>query len=222
MIPRRLSATRFQRLAKRGVFLPSVRASELEFSNFKHLSLALRIHTKRSRSAAVWKASSQEPFATVTQVLPEPALEANEEPSLTCPVCMGTEFALEDTRKPSLQCTSCGRKLKKEGPFFDLTVTSGLDAIKYQERNPVTVQTFRNPLLSFAYERGYRQQFRSYGYPGPDEEAKMALAYLKPVWGGTVIDLSCGSGLFTRRLAKSGKFEKIVALDFSESMLRQT
>ncbi len=33
--------------------------------------------------------------------------------------------------------------------------------------------------------------------------------------------MSCGSGLFARRFAKSGKFESVIAADFSESMLNQ-
>jgi len=33
--------------------------------------------------------------------------------------------------------------------------------------------------------------------------------------------MSCGSGLFSRRFAKSGKFTGVVAADFSESMLQQ-
>lgn len=45
--------------------------------------------------------------------------------------------------------------------------------------------------------------------------------YLKPVLGGNIVDASCGSGLFSRLFAKSGLFSLVVALDFSENMLRQ-
>lgn len=37
----------------------------------------------------------------------------------------------------------------------------------------------------------------------------------------TIVDMSCGSGLFSRRFARSGKFESVIAADFSESMLNQ-
>ena len=37
----------------------------------------------------------------------------------------------------------------------------------------------------------------------------------------TIVDMSCGSGLFSRRFAKSGRFESVIAADFSESMLNQ-
>lgn len=45
--------------------------------------------------------------------------------------------------------------------------------------------------------------------------------YLKPVFGGKIIDASCGSGLFSRIFAKSGLFSHVVALDYSENMLKQ-
>ncbi|KAK1302614.1 putative methyltransferase [Acorus calamus] len=49
----------------------------------------------------------------------------------------------------------------------------------------------------------------------------MAKDYLKPAIGGAIIDASCGSGLFSRMFAKSSMYSLVVALDFSENMLRQ-
>jgi len=49
----------------------------------------------------------------------------------------------------------------------------------------------------------------------------MAKTYLKPTIGGTVVDASCGSGLFSRLFVKSGLYSLVVALDFSENMLKQ-
>lgn len=37
-----------------------------------------------------------------------------------------------------------------------------------------------------------------------------------------LVDLSCGSGLFTRRFVKSNQFEAVIAADYSETMLQQT
>ena len=50
---------------------------------------------------------------------------------------------------------------------------------------------------------------------------KMAQEYFEPVKGGVLLDVSCGSGLFTRRFAQSRDYESVIALDFSENMLRQ-
>nr|CAB3480902.1 unnamed protein product [Digitaria exilis]CAB3482903.1 unnamed protein product [Digitaria exilis] len=48
-----------------------------------------------------------------------------------------------------------------------------------------------------------------------------AKTYLKPTIGGTIVDASCGSGLFSRLFVKSGLYSLVVALDFSENMLKQ-
>lgn len=49
----------------------------------------------------------------------------------------------------------------------------------------------------------------------------MTKGYLEPVLGGNIIDASCGSGLFSRLFTKSGLFSLVVALDYSENMLKQ-
>ncbi|KAG6739920.1 hypothetical protein POTOM_057541 [Populus tomentosa] len=91
----------------------------------------------------------------------------------------------------------------------------------YTEINPVRTELFRSPLVSFLYERGWRQSFNQSGFPGPDEEFEMAQEHFKPAGGGLLVDVSCGSGLFSRKFAKSGAYSKVIALDFSENMLRQ-
>jgi ubiquinone/menaquinone biosynthesis C-methylase UbiE len=50
---------------------------------------------------------------------------------------------------------------------------------------------------------------------------QMAQDYFEPVAGGILLDVSCGSGLFTRKFAKSGTYSAVIALDFSENMLHQ-
>ncbi|CAI0629521.1 unnamed protein product [Linum tenue] len=91
----------------------------------------------------------------------------------------------------------------------------------YNEAMPIGTELFRSPLISFLYERGWRQNFSRSGFPGPDEEFRMAQEYFKPAEGGLLVDVSCGSGLFSRKFAKSGTYSEVVALDFSENMLRQ-
>ena len=49
----------------------------------------------------------------------------------------------------------------------------------------------------------------------------MAQDYFKSAEGGLLVDVSCGSGLFSRKFAKSGTYSAVVALEFSENMLRQ-
>ncbi|EEE66113.1 hypothetical protein OsJ_22149 [Oryza sativa Japonica Group] len=53
------------------------------------------------------------------------------------------------------------------------------------------------------------------------EPFQMAQDYFQSVAGGVLLDVSCGSGLFTRKFAKSGSYSAVIALDFSENMLCQ-
>lgn len=50
----------------------------------------------------------------------------------------------------------------------------------------------------------------------------MAQEYFKSAEGGLLVDVSCGSGLFSRKFAKSGTYYGVIGLDFSENMLRQS
>lgn len=114
--------------------------------------------------------------------------------------------------------------------IVDLTLESRLLSASetrgnYEEasRGP-GVDVFQSPLVSFLYERGWRQSFARAGFPGVEREFADAMAFLdrdgEP--GGTLVDLSCGSGLFTRRFVSSGKFDQTVAIDLSQTMLEET
>jgi len=89
---------------------------------------------------------------------------------------------------------------------------------------PAGTSTFQSPIVSFVYERGWRSAFASSGFPGPDEEFRLAQEFLhegEGLLGDVLLDASCGSGLFSRRFASSGDYSTVVALDYSEAMLRQ-
>lgn len=84
---------------------------------------------------------------------------------------------------------------------------------------------FTSPTVSFAYERGWRQGFKQAGFPGPDKEAAMAMEYFEPAMVNcpdrVLVDMSCATGLFTRRFASSGKYKHVLGCDYSESMLTE-
>ncbi|KAL7134596.1 hypothetical protein ABFS83_11G037800 [Erythranthe nasuta] len=128
-------------------------------------------------------------------------------------------FNLQAIYRSGFKCRNCNKSYSSKNLYLDLTVTSGTK--EYNEFQPAGTELFRSPLVSFVYERGWRQNFNSRGFPGPDEEFSMAQEYFKPAEGGVLIDVSCGSGLFSRKFAKSGSYSRVVALDFSENMLRQ-
>lgn len=101
-------------------------------------------------------------------------------------------------------------------PFF----TNGED--KYVPMRDL----FTNPSVSFAYERGWRQGFAAAGFPGSDTEAEMAMEYFAPVVAranpsSVIVDMSCATGLFTRRFAKAGKYGRVLGCDYSPSMLSE-
>ncbi|CAN0901119.1 Uncharacterized methyltransferase At2g41040, chloroplastic [Linum grandiflorum] len=143
-----------------------------------------------------------------------------------CPVCYEplirkgpSGFNLAAIYRSGFRCGRCNKTYSSKSNYLDLTVTAGMKS--YTEAMPMGTELFRSPLVSFLYERGWRQSFNGSGFPGPEEEFRMAQEYFKSAEGGLLVDVSCGSGLFSRKFAKSGTYSKVVALDFSENMLRQ-
>ncbi|XP_027332445.1 uncharacterized methyltransferase At2g41040, chloroplastic isoform X3 [Abrus precatorius] len=152
--------------------------------------------------------------------------QAREVDIFACPVCYEplirkgpSGLNLSAIYRSGFKCQRCKKSYTSKDTYLDLTVTAGLR--DYTEIQPARTELFRSPLVSFLYERGWRQNFRQSGFPGPDEEFKMAQEFFEPAKGGLLVDVSCGSGLFSRKFAKSGAYSGVVALDFSENMLRQ-
>ncbi|EEF30941.1 phosphatidylethanolamine n-methyltransferase, putative [Ricinus communis] len=149
-----------------------------------------------------------------------------EDDVFACPVCYEPlirkgppGFNLSAIYRSGFKCKKCNKTYSSKDNYLDLTITASMK--EYTEVKPARTELFRSPLVSFLYERGWRQNFNQSGFPGPDEEFKMAQEYFKPAEGGILVDVSCGSGLFSRKFATSGTYSKVVALDFSENMLRQ-
>jgi len=78
---------------------------------------------------------------------------------------------------------------------------------------------FTSPSVSFAYERGWRQGFASAGFPGADKEYELVREYFMPINPEVVVDMSCATGLFTRRLTKGNDYSRVIGCDYSEAML---
>lgn len=154
--------------------------------------------------------------------------------TLVCPICQTTPVdiitpsTMMVSTSSSLHCSLCHRTFDHHGmngKIKNLTVTSGIPSARksFEKRGPNSVEIFKNPLISTIYERGWRQSFSWAGFPGVEEEASMAMDVLRPVCSGQpVIDMSCGSGLFTRKFLHSGDFSHIFAVDYSTSMLQET
>ncbi|KAF3331179.1 methyltransferase [Carex littledalei] len=174
-------------------------------------------------------ASTASPIEEISQVQIQQHLELDAKTEqraakLACPICYYPLVKKSDESSSSiygslLGCDRCKKDYRNNGTYLDLTVAASSG--EYTESMPAATELFRSPLVSFLYERGWRQNFVWGGFPGPEKEFEMAKEYLKPTIGGTIVDASCGSGLFSRLFVKSGMFSQVIALDFSENMLRQ-
>ncbi|XP_047075834.1 uncharacterized methyltransferase At1g78140, chloroplastic-like isoform X1 [Lolium rigidum] len=171
-------------------------------------------------------------FTTVVpdsdEAVDEPSVEADTETELSklaCPICYYPLVSSIDHHSAptksdsSLECSTCKKVYPSKDDYWDLAVAVGSN--EYSESMPAATELFRTPLVSFLYERGWRQNFIWGGFPGLEREFDMAKTYLKPTTGGVIVDASCGSGLFSRLFIKSGLYSLVVALNFSESMLKQ-
>ncbi|WCJ44485.1 S-adenosyl-L-methionine-dependent methyltransferases superfamily protein [Euphorbia peplus] len=170
----------------------------------------------RSSSTSFVQTQPEEPLAIEEE---EEELSATKNDILACPICYQPLFSSLNSSGASFQCGSCQKTYSGKESHVELTVASG--ATNYEDTMPLATEFFRTPLISFLYERGWRQNFVWGGFPGPEKEFELMKDYLKPVLGGNIIDASCGSGLFSRLFAKSGLFSLVVALDYSENMLKQ-
>jgi ubiquinone/menaquinone biosynthesis C-methylase UbiE len=110
-----------------------------------------------------------------------------------------------------------------EFSFEELATSLWSAAQAFVDQDEFGQQLFRNPAVSFLYERGWRQQFNANGFPGIDKEFEEVERFFAPVARDqTVLDMSCGSGLMTRRLVASGEYKRVIGADYSESMLAET
>jgi ubiquinone/menaquinone biosynthesis C-methylase UbiE len=103
---------------------------------------------------------------------------------------------------------------------------SGDVEVKKKKKGP-----FETEFGAFIYDKGYRQLFRALGYPGADAEAALALERLngcaalvapRDASSAVVLDVSCGPGIITTRIAAGLRgYDTLVASDVSEAMTKR-
>jgi hypothetical protein len=102
---------------------------------------------------------------------------------LVCPICQTTPLRVRSVAgRPSgsLACARCSRTFSQNDTYVDLTVSSGVEQDVYKQQSWGGTELFRSPLISFAYERGWRAGFAWAGFPGVDQEFETAMRYLEP------------------------------------------
>jgi SAM-dependent methyltransferase len=122
------------------------------------------------------------------------------------------------------------RKYPVTKAFVDLTIPEEVSKPwwEIENRERVSSRFFQNPFISSIYERGYRQNFESAGFPGIDAEFAEASTFFLTsseavdIDATTLVDLSCGSGFMSRKFVKSGQYGQVISADLSPNMLQET
>ncbi|PHT42439.1 hypothetical protein CQW23_16464 [Capsicum baccatum] len=111
----------------------------------------------------------------VEQELRTPVQDATEDKLFACPICYEpvirkgpSGFNVPAIYRSGFKCRKCNKSYSSKNLYLDLTVTSGTK--EYNESKPTRTELFRSPVVSFLYERGWRQAFNQSGFPGADEE----------------------------------------------------
>jgi SAM-dependent methyltransferase len=140
---------------------------------------------------------------------------------MACPKCgTGLEWSGD-----SCACPGCGRRFGMAGGFLDMVRESG-------QPDPAPPTAAQRMMESRAFVRLYERFMRPFfarlfagrgaDIPSPDEEFSIYRSWL-PMAGSTGVwlDLSCGSGFFTERMARVAPQAAVVGLDLSTAMLTQ-
>ncbi|CAI8597510.1 unnamed protein product [Vicia faba] len=143
------------------------------FTRFSPTFFSSNFHLRAAASSSSTTFLDTNP--TVDSIVVEKEVTRSSNP-LACPVCYKslnwtTRHALSIDTIPgsSLQCRTCQKAYVGNQTHLDLTAISG--AKNYGESMPASTELFRTPLISFLYERGWRQTFSVLGgFPGPEKE----------------------------------------------------
>ncbi|BBD57396.1 hypothetical protein NIES2109_01620 [Nostoc sp. HK-01] len=144
------------------------------------------------------------------------------EEAIACPVCYKT---LTTAPQDCNQCHNYFRNELAKLPSASLDLTP--ERIKGEiddavDSQPLRTELFRLPIISFLYERIlppiWAMGLRNVG--GIDIEFQECREFFGQNLE-IVADISCGTGIFSRRLALLQQCEQIIALDYSEAMLGQ-
>jgi SAM-dependent methyltransferase len=142
---------------------------------------------------------------------------------IACPVCRQPKAEVPQ------RCDACfdyfrNELVKMPSYLMDLTPSAALGAVEGNTAlaQPLRTELFRFPIIPFLYERIlppiWAVGLRNLG--GIDAEFRLVTDFFGQS-PAIVADVSCGTGIMARRLALSGRYRHIIALDYSELMLAQ-
>lgn len=144
-------------------------------------------------------------------------------PLLRCNACKAESFACEG---PSFRCGSCGRTYRPNpAGYVDM-----IDAGNTARPPPPTMaqRLMESDLFVALYEHAMRPFFARVfagpgaGVPTPADEFTVYERWLGFAQRqGPWLDLSCGAGYFTGRMAQAASNQLVVGLDLSDAMLEK-
>ena len=143
---------------------------------------------------------------------------------IKCPVC---DSAIADSSKCNVCQTLSVREItknsKRSATYIDFNPDCSDRSLKLEseQQKDLITQLFGNSYMPWFYEK-ILPAFWAIGLRGWGGIEKEALQ-VRDFFGNKpkiVMDLSCGTGIITRKLAKTGLYQHLIALDYSESMLK--
>lgn len=136
---------------------------------------------------------------------------------LRCPACGGGLQAEDPSavlRFGPVRCTECEAIYPVADGILDLLAGDAPERLSLAQRS------MERPAVARLYERGLRKHLARFPLESR-EEAFLYSALLAPAAGEPLVDLSCGTGVFSRALSQRPGLGPILSLDRSHAMLEE-
>jgi len=137
------------------------------------------------------------------------------QPVILCPGCKKDHLTLDSNPNNEIQCSGCSASYPQKNGVFDLIP-------EFKEKRSLA-QYFMEwkPLIKIYESRFWRQSsfFSIFTGISFKEEYEMVIQTMDIKGGEMILDLACGSGIYTRPIAQKLKNGCIVGLDISIPML---
>jgi ubiquinone/menaquinone biosynthesis C-methylase UbiE len=136
-------------------------------------------------------------------------------PSIRCPACSRNRLSPADQKDGSVRCAGCGASYPVAGGVIDLLPGSAA------KRTPGQALMEWPPVIRIYESRWWRKNplFALYTGIPFEREYELVSAAADLARDATFLDLACGSGIYSRPLARRLKNGWVVGLDLSAPML---